>query len=458
MLDALRSLHCPPSFIVNSGGGLQAFWQLEEPTGNCDQVEGINRAIRDLLHADACHNIDRLMRLPGFINWPDAKKRARGRVPALATVIEPDDGVVYPLHQLEAAFPGNPEEQRQAAPVDEKVEGEEEPPRQDIAYISPDDLGLDKYSPIRSAIEHPPGRDRSGDLLAAARLLANAGYTKDQMFAVLLNPANRVSAHAYDQRDPRRTVLRVIEIAAERAEVVVASDDEAEPEAAKVMQYPWYDSMPEGPMKDFIDATLAGAMCPQPNLALLAAICTFGAAAGRRYQGPTALCTNFYALALASSGMGKQDAISSVEALLEDAGHADLLGGSQIVSDAGLMVAVTRNLGNIISTIAAIPGFASGTNSAPRGLAVVGERGPELVRFRGGEQVIPNHAIGNMNVAAAGGGTVVQHFHLDARGAVMTQDIVNQINSMGQRAAEAGARGGHALAQQDLAQMRRPKL
>lgn len=37
-----------------------------------------------------------------------------------------------------------------------------------------------------------------------------------------------------------------------------------------------------------------------------------------------------------------------------------------------------------------IPGFASGTLSAPRGLALVGERGPELVHFRGGERVFPN--------------------------------------------------------------------
>ncbi|WP_343314892.1 hypothetical protein AAIB41_15275 [Brucella sp. BE17] len=40
-----------------------------------------------------------------------------------------------------------------------------------------------------------------------------------------------------------------------------------------------------------------------------------------------------------------------------------------------------------------IPGFARGTNSAPRGVALVGEKGPELVRFRGGEQVIPNHRL-----------------------------------------------------------------
>lgn len=50
-----------------------------------------------------------------------------------------------------------------------------------------------------------------------------------------------------------------------------------------------------------------------------------------------------------------------------------------------------RNIGaSIISGIKEIFGFATGTNNAPKGLALVGEAGPELVRFRGGEQVLNN--------------------------------------------------------------------
>jgi hypothetical protein len=41
-----------------------------------------------------------------------------------------------------------------------------------------------------------------------------------------------------------------------------------------------------------------------------------------------------------------------------------------------------------------IPGFANGTNFAPGGLAMVGERGPELVNLPRGSQVIPNEALG----------------------------------------------------------------
>lgn len=71
-----------------------------------------------------------------------------------------------------------------------------------------------------------------------------------------------------------------------------------------------------------------------------------------------------------------------------------------------------------------IPGFARGTNSAPRGLAVVGENGPELVRFSGGEQVIPNHKLNaptmpNLRGASSssGGGSFTFAPVIDARGA-----------------------------------------
>ncbi|MDE3874599.1 phage tail length tape measure family protein [Sinorhizobium meliloti] len=42
---------------------------------------------------------------------------------------------------------------------------------------------------------------------------------------------------------------------------------------------------------------------------------------------------------------------------------------------------------------AGLRGYANGTNSARPGVAWVGEKGPELVRFKGGEEVIPNHRI-----------------------------------------------------------------
>src|SRR5690606_13745160 len=87
-----------PSVIIDSGGGYQAFWLLEEPLpipppSNDDPEpwangEAINRWLEYQFRADACHNVDRLMRLPGTVNIPNTKKRAKGRQLALANLVD----------------------------------------------------------------------------------------------------------------------------------------------------------------------------------------------------------------------------------------------------------------------------------------------------------------------------------------------------------------------------------
>lgn len=84
----LKAYRLAPSFTVFSGGGYQAFWKLAGPTTDLDRVERINRQLAADLGGDNCHNIDRIMRLPGTINLPNAKKRNAGRVPTLARVVE----------------------------------------------------------------------------------------------------------------------------------------------------------------------------------------------------------------------------------------------------------------------------------------------------------------------------------------------------------------------------------
>lgn len=60
-----------------------------------------------------------------------------------------------------------------------------------------------------------------------------------------------------------------------------------------------------------------------------------------------------------------------------------------------------------------LPGIATGGYIASGGMAIVGERGPELVNLPTGSSVIPNHAIGA--VAGGGGGRVVVPVYLDSR-------------------------------------------
>lgn len=76
-----------PTAVVFSGGGYQAFWRLEQPSTDLDRVERVNLALAEALGGDNCHNVDRIMRLPGTINILNSKKRAAGRKPALAYVV-----------------------------------------------------------------------------------------------------------------------------------------------------------------------------------------------------------------------------------------------------------------------------------------------------------------------------------------------------------------------------------
>lgn len=92
----------PPTVIVSSGGGLQAFWHLAEPfelAGDAQRIaafEELNKSLTAALGADHCHNADRIMRLPGTVNFPNAVKRAAGRQPALASLVLNSAGLDYP--------------------------------------------------------------------------------------------------------------------------------------------------------------------------------------------------------------------------------------------------------------------------------------------------------------------------------------------------------------------------
>lgn len=83
-----------PTCIVFSGGGFQAFWKLKKPVvidgdiAKAEEFELYNKRLEQIFGGDHCHNVDRIMRLPGTVNIPDAKKRKKGRVEELATLLQ----------------------------------------------------------------------------------------------------------------------------------------------------------------------------------------------------------------------------------------------------------------------------------------------------------------------------------------------------------------------------------
>lgn len=92
-----------PTAVVFSGGGFQAFWKLTTPlpiagrSADARNAERYNIYLQNCFGADSCHNVDRLMRLPGTVNFPDENKVKKGRSVQQARVVSMDMNRVYPI-------------------------------------------------------------------------------------------------------------------------------------------------------------------------------------------------------------------------------------------------------------------------------------------------------------------------------------------------------------------------
>lgn len=221
-LKLLREYKPAPTVIIDSGGGYQGFWMLDtEQKTNGDleraaELEAYNLQIEVLLQADSCHNIDRIMRVPGTINVPNARKLKKGRKPALASVVEEDWDRIYPL----SAFTPAPRIQAPGANGGPQVKLSGNLPR----VMSLDELGSrvsDKTKALIVNGNDPDDPDkypsRSEALFAVLCELVRAGVDDDQIAAVILDPDFGISGHVLDQPRPQQYAARQIQRAHEEA-------------------------------------------------------------------------------------------------------------------------------------------------------------------------------------------------------------------------------------------------
>ncbi|WP_296029660.1 DUF5906 domain-containing protein [uncultured Alcanivorax sp.] len=220
-LKLLRDHDPKPTVIIDSGGGYQGFWKLKPSDSlNIDgdkakaqSLERYNIQLEKVFGADHCHNVDRIMRLPGTINIPTAKKAKKGRQPALAQLVEWNDAS-YPLDDFTPAPPatsatptasgkataaldlgdGTPmgtEELREWAEKNGKTLKEST-----LARIATgtDPLDPDKY-PSRSEV-----------LWAVVCDLVRADVDDGVIFRVITGP-NEIAASVHDKPDPKRYAL-----------------------------------------------------------------------------------------------------------------------------------------------------------------------------------------------------------------------------------------------------------
>lgn len=335
VMETLEGLQHPPSFVVSSGGGAQAFWRIEE-SHNRDAIKRINMQVRGMFNADNCQDVSRLMRLAGTVNYVNAAKAARGRKDAMTSILMADTGEITEPATLAAFFP-EPEQPAEAVQRIAATVG-------DVRLLTCDDFAFTPFHPVRRAVEKPAGGDRSQWVYHAACAMVRADLSDSDMAGLLLNPANKVSAHLLDQADPRRACERAIGGARGEetpiAEVDVTALALPKKEALPVVEHDWRDGL-SGPMRLMVETILTYAPSPRPELALGAALALFGTAMGRRYQTPSGLMSNLYIVGLSPSGSGKDLPVNAPGQVLMLAGEegARMVGGD-IVSARGIMSAI----------------------------------------------------------------------------------------------------------------------
>ncbi|QIG74938.1 integrase protein [Rhizobium phage RHph_I72] len=218
----LREFKPAPTVIIDSGGGFQGFWLLDrEQTTNgseekAAELEAYNLQIEVLLGADSCHNIDRIMRLPGTVNLPNEKKRKKGRIERLAIIVDEDWDRVYRLGQFTPAPRVQSREPTGSGPQ-VKISG-------NLPSIMLEDLPPGVSSRTKALIVNgndvdDPGRypSRSEVLFAVLCEMIRGGCTDDQIAAVIMDPDYRISDHVLEQPRPQSYVARQIQRAHEEA-------------------------------------------------------------------------------------------------------------------------------------------------------------------------------------------------------------------------------------------------
>jgi putative DNA primase/helicase len=225
VLASLQEFKPPPSLVIDSGGGINSLWRIAEPVainGHLPVLEGINLAIAEALRADHCHDICRILRCPGTVNLPGPTKRAKGRTPALATLVYAGPEA-YSLEELPPPIKTRVRTTA-AAEAGAGDDGAGLPPIGELGEI-PQLARNDFLMPLIKRGEHPDRsyKSRSEALFAAVCGMIRAGLGDNLIAAVILCDRFHISESVLEKGDPRAYAFRQIANAHEK----VGQDDSA---------------------------------------------------------------------------------------------------------------------------------------------------------------------------------------------------------------------------------------
>lgn len=219
-----------PTFVISSGGGIQAFWELEEPVSvdgdldTCEEMERYNLQLGQELGGDHCQNLDRIMRWVGTLNVPNRKKSNEGRLIQMAELVWHKPENVYSIDKFKKApkLAERPTGLRNATRIEEsgiKLEisgnvkpvsnlGElknkaDAPIQLDVEFL---DLIQSGYQPTdvnvnrNRTYQGHAFESRSEALFAVLRHLITEGVTDDDMYSIITDQSFGISESVREKR------------------------------------------------------------------------------------------------------------------------------------------------------------------------------------------------------------------------------------------------------------------
>lgn len=202
ILELLKAFQPRPTAVLFSGGGIQAFWKFASPIivrgdeAARARIEQLNQALALEFGADSCHNVDRLMRLPGTINLPGEKKRAKGRTTTPTRLIWFEPELIYEPESFDVLRAKHRiADVSRAGAMSPRVAAMPSDPGANVSALPQWALSL-----IRTG--HADGHNypsRSEAVYAVACEMARRGFSDAQIIEVLLDADNAISAHVRDK-------------------------------------------------------------------------------------------------------------------------------------------------------------------------------------------------------------------------------------------------------------------
>lgn len=219
--EVLSKLDKPPQgvpsvfMIISSGSGYHVYWKLSEATSDWARVEAAMLWLARALDGDeACHNRDRILRVPGTPYEPDKRKRDAGRKPGTVKRLRMDLKAVHALEVFRTDNVHKPSKLNDdgtvteiklgAAVVIESLDFLRDEYGIDDSTLVAIGYGRDRY--------HPKEKDnsRSAWVFHVCCTLARANVPPEITLGLLMDPEWGISESVLEMKDPQKYAERQV--------------------------------------------------------------------------------------------------------------------------------------------------------------------------------------------------------------------------------------------------------